>query len=153
MVVHVGVAEPFCTELSALLLEAVNEAGAVSHNGGTFITIEGPRFSTQGKSNLYRAWGMSIIGMTASPEAFLARGGRDVLCDHGARDRLRRLAHHRRSRQRRYGSAHPSKEYRTYSTSRADPGQETSPEMSPVPALQRCRMQSSPGLNVSHLKR
>jgi len=73
MVVHVGVAEPFCTELSALLLEAVNEAGAVSHNGGTFITIEGPRFSTKGESNLYRAWGMSIIGMTASPEAFLAR--------------------------------------------------------------------------------
>jgi 5'-methylthioadenosine phosphorylase len=73
MVVHVGVAEPFCTELSALLLEAVNEAGAVSHQGGTFITIEGPRFSTKGESNLYRAWGMSIIGMTASPEAFLAR--------------------------------------------------------------------------------
>ncbi|HTX80380.1 MAG TPA: S-methyl-5'-thioadenosine phosphorylase [Longilinea sp.] len=73
MVVHVGVAEPFCTELSALLLDAVNEAGAVSHDGGTFITIEGPRFSTKGESNLYRAWGMSIIGMTASPEAFLAR--------------------------------------------------------------------------------
>ena len=73
MVIHVGVAEPFCKELSALLLEAVNEAGAVSHNGGTFITIEGPRFSTKGESNLYRAWGMSIIGMTASPEAFLAR--------------------------------------------------------------------------------
>jgi 5'-methylthioadenosine phosphorylase len=73
MVVHVGVAEPFCTELSALLLEAVNEAGGVSHQGGTFITIEGPRFSTKGESNLYRAWGMSIIGMTASPEAFLAR--------------------------------------------------------------------------------
>jgi 5'-methylthioadenosine phosphorylase len=73
MVVHVGVAEPFCSELSGLVLESVNEAGAVSHQGGTFLTIEGPRFSTKGESNLYRAWGMSIIGMTASPEAFLAR--------------------------------------------------------------------------------
>jgi 5'-methylthioadenosine phosphorylase len=73
MVVHVGVAEPFCSELSGLVLVSVNEAGAVSHQGGTFLTIEGPRFSTKGESNLYRAWGMSIIGMTASPEAFLAR--------------------------------------------------------------------------------
>ena len=43
------------------------------HQGGTFITIEGPRFSTRGESNVYRAWGMSLIGMTTSPEAFLAR--------------------------------------------------------------------------------
>jgi 5'-methylthioadenosine phosphorylase len=43
------------------------------HRGGAFITIEGPRFSTKAESNTYRSWGMSIIGMTASPEAFLAR--------------------------------------------------------------------------------
>ncbi len=73
LVAHVGSADPFCPDLSAQLLAAVNEAGAVVHNGGTFITIEGPRFSTRAESNLFRAWGMSIIGMTASPEAFLAR--------------------------------------------------------------------------------
>ena len=43
------------------------------HRGGSFITIEGPRFSTKAESSTYRSWGMSIIGMTASPEAFLAR--------------------------------------------------------------------------------
>jgi 5'-methylthioadenosine phosphorylase len=47
--------------------------GGVVHRGGSFITIEGPRFSTKAESHTYRAWGMSIIGMTASPEAFLAR--------------------------------------------------------------------------------
>jgi 5'-methylthioadenosine phosphorylase len=52
---------------------AVRATGAETHRGGTFITVEGPRFSTKAESNAYRAWGMSIIGMTASPEAFLAR--------------------------------------------------------------------------------
>jgi 5'-methylthioadenosine phosphorylase len=73
LVVHVGVADPLCTNLSAQVLQALQEAGGTVHQGGTFITIEGPRFSTKGESNLFRAWGMSIIGMTASPEAFLAR--------------------------------------------------------------------------------
>lgn len=73
LVVHVGVADPLCTDLSAQVLQALQEAGGTVHQGGTFITIEGPRFSTKGESNLFRAWGMSIIGMTASPEAFLAR--------------------------------------------------------------------------------
>ncbi len=72
-VAHVGVADPFCTRLSSLAFEAVRETGYPSHRGGTFITIEGPRFSTRGESNVFRAWGMSIIGMTTSPEAFLAR--------------------------------------------------------------------------------
>ena len=45
----------------------------MTHSGGNFITIEGPRFSTRAESNVYRAWGMSIIGMTTSPEVFLAR--------------------------------------------------------------------------------
>lgn len=73
LVAHAGVAEPFCSELSAQLDKAVAQTGATVHNSGTLITIEGPRFSTKAESNTYRAWGMSIIGMTASPEAFLAR--------------------------------------------------------------------------------
>ena len=73
LVAHISVANPFCPETSAVLEIAVREAGGTVHSGGTFITIEGPRFSTKGESMTYRAWGMSIIGMTASPEAFLAR--------------------------------------------------------------------------------
>ena len=72
-VAHVGVADPFCDDLSGQLESAVREAGGVVHRGGSFITIEGPRFSTKAESNTYRSWGMSIVGMTASPEAFLAR--------------------------------------------------------------------------------
>ena len=73
LVAHISVAEPFCADLSGQLESAVGQAGGVVHRGGSFITIEGPRFSTKAESNTYRAWGMSIIGMTASPEAFLAR--------------------------------------------------------------------------------
>ena len=72
-VAHVSVADPFCRDLSDQLESAVRSAGGVTHRGGSFITIEGPRFSTKAESNTYRLWGMSIIGMTASPEAFLAR--------------------------------------------------------------------------------
>jgi 5'-methylthioadenosine phosphorylase len=73
LVGHIGVAEPFCARLSTLVGDAVAEAGGTVHRGGNFITIEGPRFSTKAESFAYRAWGMDIIGMTASPEAFLAR--------------------------------------------------------------------------------
>jgi 5'-methylthioadenosine phosphorylase len=73
LVVHVGTADPFCPRLSALMADAVQEAGGTVHQGGCFITIEGPRFSTKGESFAYRRWGMDIIGMTTSPEAFLAR--------------------------------------------------------------------------------
>jgi 5'-methylthioadenosine phosphorylase len=73
LVAHVGVADPFCSDLSDQLESAVRQAGGVTHRGGSFITIEGPRFSTRAESNTYRSWGMSIIGMTTSPEAFLAR--------------------------------------------------------------------------------
>lgn len=73
LVVHVGVADPFCGVLGNLLVQAVAKCGGTCHKGGTSITIEGPRFSTKGESNLFRSWGMSIIGMTTSPEAFLAR--------------------------------------------------------------------------------
>jgi len=73
MVTHIGVADPFCANLSSQLSKAVVAARGNVHNGGTFITIEGPRFSTRAESNIFRSWGISIIGMTASPEAFLAR--------------------------------------------------------------------------------
>lgn len=73
LVAHISVADPFCATLSAQLADAVAEAGGTVHRGGTFITIEGPRFSTKGESRAFRQWGMDIIGMTASPEAFLAR--------------------------------------------------------------------------------
>lgn len=73
VVVHMGVAEPFEPSLADLLYEAVKETGATVHKGGTFIIIEGPRFSTKGESNIFRRWGCDIIGMTTSPEAFLAR--------------------------------------------------------------------------------
>ncbi|HAV76427.1 MAG TPA: S-methyl-5'-thioadenosine phosphorylase [Anaerolineae bacterium] len=72
-VAHVGVADPFCGDLSGQLESAVREAGGMVHRGGSFITIEGPRFSTKAESETYRSWGMSVVGMTASPEAFLAR--------------------------------------------------------------------------------
>jgi len=73
LVVHVSVADPFCPDLSAQLEAATRKTGASVHTGGSFITIEGPRFSTRAESNTFRTWGMSLIGMTASPEAFLAR--------------------------------------------------------------------------------
>jgi len=73
LVVHISVADPFCADLSQKLYDATLATGATVHTGGSFITIEGPRFSTKAESNTFRAWGMSIIGMTASPEAFLAR--------------------------------------------------------------------------------
>jgi 5'-methylthioadenosine phosphorylase len=73
LVAHISVAHPFCEDTSGQLESAVREAGGTVHRGGTFITIEGPRFSTKGESSTYRSWGMSIIGMTACPEAFLAK--------------------------------------------------------------------------------
>lgn len=74
IVVHVTFAEPFCPTLSSLLLESARELGDVKvHQGGAYVCIEGPFFSTKAESNVYRSWGMDIIGMTALPEAKLAR--------------------------------------------------------------------------------
>jgi len=73
LVVHVSVADPFCPDLSSQLEKATRQTDAIVHTGGSFITIEGPRFSSKAESNTFRTWGMSLIGMTASPEAFLAR--------------------------------------------------------------------------------
>lgn len=72
-VVHVGFADPFCPHLSGLLLAAAQKEGVPTHRGGTYIAMEGPQFSTRAESNLYRSWGASVIGMTALPEAKLAR--------------------------------------------------------------------------------
>jgi len=73
LVVHAGVADPFCPDLSLDLENTVKRTEVIVHHGGALIIIEGPRFSTKAESNVYRSWGMSIIGMTAAPEAFLAR--------------------------------------------------------------------------------
>ena len=73
IVAHIPFAEPFCPELSQILFEAAREAGASVHRGGTYLVMEGPAFSTRAESRLYRSWGADIIGMTALPEAKLAR--------------------------------------------------------------------------------
>ena len=73
VVSHVSTADPFCFDLSDHIFSAVKKEGATVHQSGVFITIEGPRFSTRAESNSFRVWGMSLIGMTTSPEAFLAR--------------------------------------------------------------------------------
>jgi 5'-methylthioadenosine phosphorylase len=73
LVVHIPFAEPFCPVLSQILLEAAKETGASVHPKGTYVVMEGPAFSTKAESRLYRSWGADIIGMTALPEAKLAR--------------------------------------------------------------------------------
>ena len=73
LVVHASLAEPFCPFLSRVCYEAAMETGTPVHQGGKFITIEGPRFSTKAESDVFRNWGMDIIGMTTTPEAQLAR--------------------------------------------------------------------------------
>ena len=73
LVAHVGVADPFCPDLSSHLLQAFKNTDATVHDDGTIVVIEGPRFSTRAESNTFRSWGMSIVGMTSAPEAFLAR--------------------------------------------------------------------------------
>jgi 5'-methylthioadenosine phosphorylase len=73
VVAHVSFAEPFCPKLSQILYESAQEAGAKVHPKGTMVVMEGPAFSTRAESQLYKAWGADIIGMTALPEAKLAR--------------------------------------------------------------------------------
>ena len=70
---HVGMADPFCGDISNLLYERSLALGMTSHRGGTYVCIEGPAFSTKAESEYHRKMGYSIIGMTASPEAKLAR--------------------------------------------------------------------------------
>ena len=73
LVVHVSFAEPFCAELSEVLFEAAEAVGAKVHKGGTYVCIEGPRFSSKAESKMHQLWDVDIIGMTAIPEAVLAR--------------------------------------------------------------------------------
>jgi 5'-methylthioadenosine phosphorylase len=73
LVAHIGFADPFCPEMRSALMASAREAGAATHDGGTYVVVEGPAFSTRAESNLYRDWGADVIGMTALPEAKLAR--------------------------------------------------------------------------------
>jgi 5'-methylthioadenosine phosphorylase len=73
VVVHTGFADPFCPDLSATLFTAGEGTGARMHRGGTYVCIEGPQFSTRAESRVFRQWGFDVIGMTALPEARLAR--------------------------------------------------------------------------------
>ena len=73
LVAHVAFGDPFCAQLSELVAAAADDTEATVHRGGTYVVIEGPAFSTRAESRLYRSWGASVIGMTALPEAKLAR--------------------------------------------------------------------------------
>jgi 5'-methylthioadenosine phosphorylase len=66
-------ADPVCGDLRSNLLEAGNEAGVKTHDGGTYVNMEGPQFSTRAESKIYRSWGVDVIGMTNLQEARLAR--------------------------------------------------------------------------------
>jgi len=80
IVCHVSFADPVCPDLRQILFQAVKEVGATVYNGGTYICIEGPQFSTRAESRLYRSWGVDIIGMTNLPEARLAREAEICYC-------------------------------------------------------------------------
>ena len=73
IVAHIGFAHPFCPTLRQVLLDSARKAGATVHDGGTMVVMEGPQFSTKAESNAYRQLGFDTIGMTALPEAKLAR--------------------------------------------------------------------------------
>jgi len=73
IVAHIPFADPFCPVLSQIVYQAAQETGATVHRGGTYVVMEGPAFSTRAESFLYRSWGADVIGMTALPEAKLAR--------------------------------------------------------------------------------
>jgi len=73
LVAHVAFAQPFCPNLSRVMVEACTEAGATHHEGGTYVCIEGPQFSTRAESDLFRSWGMDVVGMTNMQEARLCR--------------------------------------------------------------------------------
>ncbi|EAT16227.1 S-methyl-5'-thioadenosine phosphorylase [Desulfuromonas acetoxidans] len=70
---HIQFADPVCPSLSEIIHDAAHKAGATVHNGGTYICIEGPNFSTRAESLVFRSWGVDVIGMTNLPEARLAR--------------------------------------------------------------------------------
>jgi 5'-methylthioadenosine phosphorylase len=73
LVAHVGFADPVCADLADAIGGAADQVGARLHRGGTYVCIEGPQFSTRAESRVFRSWGVDVIGMTALPEARLAR--------------------------------------------------------------------------------
>jgi 5'-methylthioadenosine phosphorylase len=73
VVAHVQFADPVCRDLTAVLSGAAHQVGAIVHKGGTYLCIEGPNFSTRAESDIFRSWGVDVIGMTNLPEARLAR--------------------------------------------------------------------------------
>lgn len=73
MIVHVSFAEPVCKDLAEIMYQQIVEMNLTVHSGGTYLNMEGPQFSTLAESNLYRSWGMDVIGMTNLTEARLAR--------------------------------------------------------------------------------
>lgn len=73
LVAHIAFGDPVCGALRSYLLQAASAAGATVHDGGTYVCMEGPAFSTRAESELYRSWGARVIGMTNLPEAKLAR--------------------------------------------------------------------------------
>jgi 5'-methylthioadenosine phosphorylase len=73
VVAHVQFADPVCRDLAAVLTGVAHRVGATVHKGGTYLCIEGPNFSTRAESDIFRSWGVDIIGMTNIPEARLAR--------------------------------------------------------------------------------
>jgi 5'-methylthioadenosine phosphorylase len=73
LVAHVGFSDPICGQMADLMEKACGEAGVAAKKGGTYLCMEGPAFSTRAESNLYRSWGMDVIGMTNLTEAKLAR--------------------------------------------------------------------------------
>ncbi|MBI4288108.1 MAG: S-methyl-5'-thioadenosine phosphorylase [Chloroflexi bacterium] len=73
LVVHAPFANPFCPALSSVLYQSATETGGRVHRGGAWVVMEGPLFSTRAESEMYRSWGAAIVGMTALPEAKLAR--------------------------------------------------------------------------------
>jgi 5'-methylthioadenosine phosphorylase len=73
IVAHIGFAHPVCPDLSRIAADCAEGVGATVHRGGTYVTMEGPQFSTLSESRLYRSWGMDVIGMTNLQEAKLAR--------------------------------------------------------------------------------
>lgn len=72
-VCHISVAEPMCPELRRTLIATAKDAGINAHNTGTYVCIEGPRFSTKAESRMFRSWGADVVGMTVVPECVLAR--------------------------------------------------------------------------------
>ena len=72
-VCHISVAEPMCPEVRSTLIAAAKNIGISAHSAGTYVCIEGPRFSTKAESKMYRSWGADVVGMTLVPECVLAR--------------------------------------------------------------------------------